>query len=325
MAYEYKFNKEANKKKMEVYMTENFWEPAYDDLFSEDIIVDILTAPPGMPQHLDAFDYKQYRGWLARTTSNVKTEVQEYYGTPDPNVFWGIRDLSADVKWCKEPGKFSSKIFCRVEFKKGKICYIKINWNPLHFLYAIHAEVPVFRMDLQNPRVEDFLKKNPPAEEAKEEEKLDASPEAVAKRIQANLEAFMRPDYFDALTNQAVFAPNHESKVWFLPPEMKESYPAEMMDRVEAWTTLSCPAIDFDEAGSYWATDDPHVYFAEYMCYGKVDWIGNDAPGAHYRNRYFYVIRFDDLGRIAGCEEVLNPINKFNSIGVSIPTFPYYF
>lgn len=325
MSYEFKFNKDANRKKMAVYMSENFWEEKYDDLFSEDIVVDIPTAPPGMPQHLDAFDYKQYRGWLARTTSNVKTKIQEYYGTPDPNVFWGIRDVSADVKWCKNPGKFESKIFTRVEFKKGKISYIKINWNPLHFLYAIGADVPIFRMDLYNPRVEQFLKENPAAEEEKAEEVLDDSPEAIAKRIQDNLEAFMRPDYFDALMNQAVFAPNHESKVWFLPPEMKESYPAEMMERVEAWTTLSCPAIDFDEAGSYWATDDPHVYFAEYMCYGKVDWIGNDAPGAHYRNRYFYVIRFDDLGRIACCEEVLNPINKFNSIGVSIPTFPYYF
>ena len=60
------------------------------------------------------------------------------------------------------------------------------------------------------------------------------------------------------------------------------------------------------------------------MCWGRVDWLGNNAPG-HYRNRYFYVLRFDDLGRIACCEEVLNPINKFNSIGVSIPSFPYYF
>ena len=33
----------------------------------------------------------------------------------------------------------------------------------------------------------------------------------------------------------------------------------------------------------------------------------------------------DGRGRIAYCEEVLNPINKFNSIDVSIPSFPYYF
>ena len=33
----------------------------------------------------------------------------------------------------------------------------------------------------------------------------------------------------------------------------------------------------------------------------------------------------DGRGRIACCEEVLNHINKFNSIDVSIPSFPYYF
>jgi len=123
----------------------------------------------------------------------------------------------------------------------------------------------------------------------------------------------------------ATFSPIHDSNVWFLPPEMCETYPPEMMERVEAWTVMSCKKIDFDEAGRYWATDDPSVYFAEYMCWGDVDWIGNNAPGGHYRNRYFYVLRFDEAGRIACCEEVLNPINKFNSIGVSIPSFPYYF
>ena len=325
MAYEFKYTKELNRAKFDTYMTANFWEPQYDDLFSEDIVVDIPSAPPGMPQHMDAFDYKQYRSWLARTVSSPTSVVQEAYGTPDPNVFWGIRDVAADVDWGREPGRFDSKIFCRVEFKRGKIVYIKIAWNPLHFLYAVHADVPTFYMDLYDPRIEAALGHGEEAHAQQDETNLDASPEAVAKRIQDNLNSFRRPNYWDAVSQMASFAPGYDSKVWFLPPEMKEFYPPEMMERVETWSLLSCPQIDFDEAGQYWETDDPHVYFCEYMCTGVVDWIGNNAPGANYRNRYFYVLRFDDLGRITGCEEVLNPINKFNSIGISIPTFPYYF
>lgn len=315
--------KEANRALVADYLTKPFWEPAYSGLFAEDLTMDIPSAPPGMPQHFDAFDARQYRQWLARTVRRYESTVAELYGTPDPGVFWAVRDVSADVTWGKQPGQFQSRIFCRVELKDGKIRHIAINWNPLAFLYAVHADVPVFRMDLHDPRIDAFLSRQTetPAPAAP----LDPSPEAVAKRIRDNLDAFRSGDYFYALEHIAAFAPGHDSKVWFLPPEMEESYPPEMMPRVEAWTAVSCSEpIDFDAAGRYWATDDPSVYFAEYMCWGKVDWVGNDSPG-WYRNRYFYVLRFDELGRIACCEEVLNPVNKFNSIGVSIPTFPYYF
>jgi ketosteroid isomerase-like protein len=278
-----------------------------------------------MPQHLDAFDARQYRQWLDRTVSNYTSVVKEAYGTPNPDQFWAVRTVDCDVKWSKKPGHFRSMIFSRIEFRDGKLAYIKNCWNPLAFLYAIGADVPIFRMDMTDPRVDAFLAQQPAPEEGAAEKPLDLSPEAIQKRIQDNLDAFRCGDYFDALTNKATFAPNHESHVWFLPPEMKEEYPPEMMERVEAWTSVSCPKIDFDESGVYFPTDDPQVYFCEYMCWGDVDWVGNNAPGGHYRNRYFYILRFDEAGRIRDCEEVLNPINKFNSIGVSIPSFPYYF
>ena len=70
------------------------------------------------------------------------------------------------------------------------------------------------------------------------------------------------------------------------------------------------------------------IYFARCLLLGR-EWTGLPAtclPGAHCHSALApYVLRFDDAGRIACCEEVLNPINKFNSIGVSIPSFPYYF
>lgn len=317
--------KEMNRKIVDLYLTKEYWLPEYQGLFAEDFVLDLPSAPPGMPQHLDAFDARQYREWLARTVTNYTSAVKEAYGTPDPNQFWAVRTVDCDVKWSKQPGHFTSMIFSRIELRNGKLAYIKNCWNPLAFLYAIGADVPVFRMDMADPRIDAFIKNNPaPAEDAAAAE-LDMSPEAVQQRIKNNLDAYRSGDYFDALANKAVFAPNHESHVWFLPPEMKEEYPQEMMERVEAWTCVSCPKIDFDEAGTYYPTDDPRIYFCEYMCWGDVDWVGNNAPGAHYRNRYFYILRFDDAGRISCCEEVLNPINKFNSIGVSIPSFPYYF
>ena len=318
--------KERNREIVDTYLTQEYWKPEYQNLFCEDMVMDLPSAPPGMPQHLDAVDCCQYHEWLARTVSNYTSEISETYSTPDPNVFWSIREVRCDVKWSKTPGHFSSRVFSRIELKNGKINYIAKNWNPLAFLYAVHADVPTFHMDMDDPRIDKYLAtEHTPEKPQSDDASLDMSPDAVQKRIQDNLDAFRSGDYFYALKNIATFAPNSRSIVWFLPPEMKESYPPEMMERVEAWTSVSCGPINFDSAGRYWATDDPYVYFCEYMCSGVVDWVGNNAPGAHYRNRYFYILRFDEAGRIACCEEVLNPINKFNSIGVSIPSFPYYF
>lgn len=309
---------------VERYLTVPFWEPQYHELFTDDFSMDIPSAPPGMPQHFDAYDARQYRQWLLRTVDQYSSRIIELYGTPDPEVYWAVREVQAEVRWGKEPGHFESRIFCRVELTQGKIRYVAINWNPLAFLYAVHAQVPIFKMDLYDPSIDAILQQ-PQPENPTDAQTLDMTPDAVARRIQNNLDAFRSGDYFYGLEHLATFAPNHASIVWFLPPEMKESYPEEMMPRVEAWTMASCPyPLDFDTAGRYWATDDPKVYFAEYMCAGQVNWVGNDKPG-WYRNRYFYILRFDDAGRIACCEEILNPINKFNSIGVSIPSFPYFY
>jgi hypothetical protein len=137
-------DKERNRRLVQDYLGVEFWKPNFDDMFAEDVVMDIPSAPPGMPQRMDAFDVRQYREWLARTVSAYTSEPRELYGTPDPGVFWAIRDVSAEVKWCKRPGRFESRVFCRVELARGKIRYVAINWNPLAFLYAIHADVPLF-------------------------------------------------------------------------------------------------------------------------------------------------------------------------------------
>ena len=48
-----------------------------------------------------------------------------------------------------------------IELKDGKLSYIKNNWNPLTFLHAVHADVPIFRMDMNDPRVDAFMRENP--------------------------------------------------------------------------------------------------------------------------------------------------------------------
>ena len=317
--------KEQNRALVQEFATQAFWQPELrEKLLAADVTMDFPNAPPGMPQNMDTFDTRMFLKWLGRTVSSYEASIQELYGTPDPNVFWVVGEVKADVLWGWEPGKLETRMFSRVELRDGKVGYVKAAWNPLKFLEAANLEIPLFKMDLQDGRVMGFL-----AYEADGEPYEAPTPAvdtvAAKQRMLTNLELHRREDYTEAKHTMSVSAPDCTSAVWFLPPEMRESYSEQEMPYVEAWTNASCHSLAFAPEGKWWETDDPYVYFAEFMCDGEVDWIGNSTSGAHYRNRYFYIYRFDEFGRVTRCEEVLNPINKFNSIGVSLPSFPYYF
>ena len=316
--------KEHNYKTAELLLKNPWWAAEYDELMHPELTCDFPNAPGGMPQYMDSFDAEHYRKWMSDTVTNYECDLIELYGTADENSFWAVSEIKMDTFWAGKPGKFDSRRFSNLIFKDGKLIKMREMTNPLKWLNAIGADVPIFRMDLNDPRIDEYLAQaEAPAHNTNAE--LSGDPEAVKARIEANLNAFKMANYWEVMGSQTAFAPDYTSAVWFLPPEMAEEYPEELMPRVEGWSVLSCPIIDFDSRGVYHATDDPGVYFCEYMCTGKTDWIGNNAPNARYRNRYWYILRFDELGRITRCEEILNPINKFNSIGVSIPTFPYYF
>ncbi len=316
--------KEQNRKTAELLLKNPWWENSFDPMMDPELTLDFPNAPPGMPQNMDSFDTDCYRRWMSRTVSNFRSQLIELYGTKSGNEFWAVSQVEFDTFWAGKEGKFSSRRFNCLVFRDGKLVRLRELTDPLKWLEAVGADIPVFRMDLYDPRIDEYLAavEAPAAEEAPG---LSAEPEAVQARISSNLNAFMKADHWTVSENETFFAPDHTSAVWFLPPEMAEEYPEELMPRVEAWTVLSCPVIDFDSRGIIHPTDDPGVYFCEYMCTGVTDWIGNNAPNSHYRNRYWYILRFDDLGRITRCEEILNPINKLNSIGVSLPSFPYYF
>ena len=89
--------KAANRAIVDLYLNQEYWQPDYNRLFAENFVLDLPSAPPGMPQHLDAFDARQYRQWLSRTVTHYQSDVQEVYGTPDPNLFWAVREVRCDV------------------------------------------------------------------------------------------------------------------------------------------------------------------------------------------------------------------------------------
>ena len=71
--------------------------------------------------------------------------------------------------------------------------------------------------------------------------------------------------------------------MWCLPPEMDSNatYSPTELERVDAWSVLSCPEIDFQPCGLSYKANDADIYFGEY--YSR--WLGNGVNG-RYRNQY---------------------------------------
>ncbi|MCC8138688.1 MAG: PhzA/PhzB family protein [Lachnospiraceae bacterium] len=321
-----------------------FWRHEYfPEYFAENFTMDIPFAPPGMPQHFDVWESERCFEWLNRTVRSWTVEPEEFYTTPDPGRFWAVGRFAGEVLWGKEPGKFRSKFFIRLDAHEGKIDYIKLWTDPLALLRAAGRDVPVFRMDLYDEKVEEYLEQHPPKTVAHakaagdDDEGLDMSAEAVEKRRRLNLETNFCGIEREKYRSLETVNPDFSGGVWFIPHEMDEvipcrteqkldgkDFPPEIAARGNAWTKSSSPWMYRDRRGELFPTDDENVYFAEMHGHGPGRWRGNHCDDGHYHQPYLMVLKFDRAGRMLVRDEVLNPVNKYNCVNISLPSFPYY-
>jgi len=303
-------------------ITSQYWLPENKYMFSGNMTLELPNAPPGMPQYFNPVEFLLYTDWMSRTIKSWKVNPgYEIYGTRDENLFWVVRECSGDVRWAGVDGKFESRMVSRITVENGKVKHMKELSDPLSFLRAIGAEVPIFRVEMDYEEIKKVKDKS--AKDKEPAKPMDNSPEAAAKRLSDNLSV-----YRDALDYQAegevmTLADNCEWRVWFLPPEMKAAYYGDEKIGIDIWTERSIISYKYQPGAVIYETDDPSVYFIECGGNGIAEWQGNNVRGA-YRNRYVMFDKFEN-GALIKHHEYLNPLNKFNSINKSIPSFPYYF
>jgi ketosteroid isomerase-like protein len=303
-------------------ITSQYWLPENRDMFSGDCTLELPNAPPGMPQYFNPVDFMLYLDWLSRTVKawNVNPGY-EIYGTKDENLFWVVRECSGDVHWAGKDGKFESRMVSRITTEKGKIKHMKELSDPLSFLKAIGAEVPIFRVAMDSEEIKKV--KAEAANNKKPAAPMDNSPAAVAKRLSNNLSVYRDALDYTAEGEVMTLTENCEWRVWFLPPEMKAAYYGDEKIGIDIWTTRSVISYKYHADAVIYETDDPSIYFIECGGSGIAEWQGNNVRGA-YRNSYVMFDQFEN-GALIKHHEYLNPVNKFNSINKSIPSFPYYF
>lgn len=314
------FRMQENYDVAERMMKNPWWQSEYDNLFTPDFNIDMPFAPPGMDQHLGIGQLLPHRKWLNRTVKNWNVNGMKVYGPRDPfgDKYIIVRKCSGDVHWGGRDGHFESRMTTILSIRNGKICYMKEWFNPLAFLKAAGLGVPAFRQNLDREN-------NPPKEGIRlEDMHLELTDEAASKRAEENVLSFLTLDS-KAAAAKRVYSPDFHHAVWNAPPDMLEEYPPEDMPAFDAWVWGSITGFWAGHPDMIpYATDDPHFYFLEAGGYGQTEWIGNYAKGS-YGNRYIKYIEIDDNGLLARWDENLNPISKFNSINISLPSFPYLY
>ncbi|MCC8101613.1 MAG: phenazine biosynthesis protein [Clostridiales bacterium] len=314
--------------------------------------MEIPSAPPGLPNYFCVWEAERCFEWLNRTVMSWTMELEEFYSTPDPNQFWAIGVARGDVLWGKEQGHFQSKFFLRMEFKDGKVHYIKTWVDALAFLRAACLDYTRIIKATDDPRVDEFLANTPkrftingpkPAENPEDVYAgLDMSEEAIAKRLEANLGqnvCGVEREKYRAIEN---FHPNYSRGAWFIPdylpwcdlPEEEYSLinnsdpvkkaPPELGRRQHAWVKMSSPWMYRDTRGKNYPTDDKFVYFSEMYSNGPCLWAGNGFERGHYHEQFLMVQKFDKAGRELIRDEVICPQYKYASTQIPLPSFPYY-
>ena len=325
-----------------------FWRheyfPAY---FTENFTMEFPTAPPGMPNYFSVWETERCFEWLNRTVRTWSVELEEFYSTPDPEQFWAIGYCRGDVYWGNNNGCYESKYIMRIEMKDGKVNFIKGMIEPIRMLKAAGRSVPPLHKGIEDPRVDEYLAAHPEARKNKEakvfvdpsrsEASVDMSPEAINLRRANNLkesacgverEKYRRLTTANpGFTGAAWFVP--DDRPWADPPEPvmindNKRPPEEAQMRIHAWLKSSSPWMYRDPRSVIYFTDDEHVCFVEMNSHGPARWHGNDCDNGHYHQPYLLIIKFDDAGRMVHRAEILNPVYKYFSVNLNIPSFPYY-
>lgn len=314
------------------------WSHAvFPEFYSDTFHFDFPSAPPGMPTSFDCWEAERCFEWLNRTVKSCTASIEEAYATPGTDLYWVIGTVHLHTDWGNTDGEYFSKYFLQIEIEQNRVSYLKVRMDPLGFLTAAGRKLPIFHMDLYDPMVDQYIPRHVANKTAFADEVLGRTPEAVKKRIRDNLLANTCGIEREKYRAKETCNREYSQGVWFIPDEMNriipqrtlqrsdgKDIPEQMKDRVAGWTKASSPWMYRDTRNRIYKTDNDKVYFCEMNGYGPGRWRGNGIDNGHYHQAYLIVIKFDDAGRLAVRDEVLNPISKFNSINVSLPSFPYY-
>jgi ketosteroid isomerase-like protein len=301
--------KEKNLAVVKEFAQTDYWLQGHAGFYTDNFTLEFPFAPPGWLQTLNIGETRAHFEWLRRTVKNWEWKNLRVYSTNFHDKFWIKRDGAGDVFWAGKDGRFESRFVTLITVEDGKISRIKDHFDALAVYKAIGVTLPVFTYDAPDPA---FLPRRKPVPD------ISGDPEKLVEKTKATLARFVAVDFWD---DEQINANEIVHELPFAPPDMPKRYEANEYDALNVWISTNCLEWHTYAGNTLYETDEPGTYFIESGGAGFMSWAGVKG---HYQQRELSYLCIEN-GYAREFHEYFNPINKFNSINVSVPTFPYLF
>lgn len=294
------------------FVTVPYWETQYDNLFADDICVDFPYAPPGMFQHMIPFEFGAYRYWLRQTVRSWQEDAApSIIPTTDPDLFWAIRWSSGKVYWAMRECDYKNEFVYRIRVKDGVIQELREYANPIAFYDAIGIVMPNFNYLLDTV-------KEAPLTRMPQGASSHFTPAENLKRAVAN---FADPINGHDEDPESIYAHDMVEVTPYVPMDMLERWEGTDFDIQSEWMFRTVPEWNVTDQIPFYQSVDPSIIIVESYGYGRTTWSNKCG---HYTQRELQIVHLDDAGKIDHFRVYFNPLNKFNSMNQSVPTFPYF-
>ena len=302
--------KEKNLELVKKFKETLYWMPEYRDFYSDDFTLDLPYAPPGWIQNMKHSETIAHLTWMSQTLSNWKWEEGKLYSTNFPDMFWIIREGEGDIDWIKYKGHYKSRFLTRIQVKDGKICNIKDHFDNYLLYKSLGIELPVFDYDGPDPANFKDWEKEPD---------LTHDPKLMAENNQRAVATFVNVEFWEE-SQYPIYTQTFAHELPFTPYNMPRRYVGKEYDALNEYLQLHTHDWVVHEGTVLYETDEEGEYIIESAGHGFMTW--SHSGGGVYQNRHVSWLKMVD-GYATDYYEYFNPLNKFNSMGVSVPSIPY--
>jgi len=297
---------------VETFASNEYWKEQFDDLFAPDVHIEYPYAPPGMFQYFSPFEFGAHRYWLRNIVKTwTLTKPATIIPTSNPGLFWVVRFVSAEMVLAKRPGHFEAEILSRIEVRNGKITSLREYEDPLAYYRALDDVLPTFYYVPDLAEAPPTFRMSADAVSKFSAERNKARAVAMLSNPITGYDGDPEPLYSHDVVQVLPFAHYDQYRV---NRGINFDRNIEWMLRiVKFWNTI--------EKSEVYESVDPKVFVVGSYGYGELTW--GFRPG-HYIQREFMTCHVNQAGKIEHLRVYFNPMMKFTSTNVRIPTVPYF-
>lgn len=301
--------KETNLRAVQYFSETLFWLPEHRGMYASNFTFEFPFAPPGWLQKLNVGETVTHFDWLSRTIRSWSWAESKVYATNYPDKFWIMRQGKGEVSWAGREGNYDGRFLTLLTVNDGKITHIRDYFDSIAMYRAIGVKLPVFKYGA--PAAESMPDREPVPD-------LSGDEEAVCRQLKDTLSKFVAMDFWE---DAEINANDIVHELPFAPDDMPKRYEGKAYDALNAWISGNCLEWKTYPGTILYVTDEEGVFFIESGGTGYMSWTGVKG---HYQQRELSFLRTEQ-GYVKEFHEYFNMTNKFNSINVSIPTFPYLY